>query len=582
MTLLTATLWALLIISILSVIVYFHVVLLSIVVKMLLVTLQQYHSRGKNEIDYFSQMKTTLGNDVFLSKIKYKNIRILTVGFILFFITHLIFFGVFYQRYVNDIYPKAKAYYAVGMIPHNYNMYLARFKSPLYPPFLGINKPAMMMKEFLFDRGKEHIPKRDGERDFWEYMWFYEPYIPQHYNMWGSYVGSGSYANDSDLAKEPEYTHQKQKLEALYELMYAINTKSFRDSHQKHEAKVYFIFMARYYSVKSVALSPFYEYIINPNKPSYIYLYTTKTLVEKERNIERWLETSVNEIESFPEYQNNELNSLFAQAMATSTLLLYYEDNLFIDIFANAFSCESDRVKKYGALREKFLTKSPLTQLREQGEDGWWFYVYNRTIRNLQSEFMRRLLSKKCHISLPGAARMISFSSSLMDINRSVYHEALQMIEEQSISSPARTEEGTSDSNIIVGDGIVTINGMEYQNRDLKIETWESAQKSCQELDLYGKGWRLPNVDELQNVASMPIPFYNDVPTFWYEDKSIQKYRNKDFRGGPYFIKKEFINTITRISPLPKIWTGEEIAYSDFVYVIDFFYAGIKMSEKFQ
>jgi len=152
----------------------------------------------KSKTPCLEEMKQIFREDLFLTQQKYKNRSLLKIGFGLFFIVHLLFFLVSYFTYVNDNtkYHKAKAYYAVGAIPHVYSVVLGRIATPLHPALLGLNLPITKIKEILFEKGVEYIPKDDGERELWEYDWFYYPYTLNLYSMWGEYVPLDGFGGD--------------------------------------------------------------------------------------------------------------------------------------------------------------------------------------------------------------------------------------------------------------------------------------------------------------------------------------------------------------------------------------------------
>ena len=115
---------------------------------------------------YYALMnKSTEKSNPFLYDWKYKNRSVLVLFFAFFMLFHLLLFVDFYRSYINDKtkYHEAKLYYVVGMIPHTYNVFLGRLTTPLNPLFLPLNKPANMIKEYLFEKGSRLIPDTDGD-----------------------------------------------------------------------------------------------------------------------------------------------------------------------------------------------------------------------------------------------------------------------------------------------------------------------------------------------------------------------------------------------------------------------------------
>ena len=583
MTFITALLWIIPIIVMFSILVYGYVIVMSVGVKFLWVVKNCFSKKSKAPC--MEEIKQIFTEDLFLTQQKYKNRSLLKMGFGLFFIVHLLFFLVSYFTYVNDDtkHHKAKAYYAVGAIPHVYSVVLGHITTPLHPAFLGLNLPITKIKEILFEKGVEYIPKDDAERELWEYEWFYYPYVIDMKGMWGSYVKTHTYTNEMDNANEKEYAFLQQKLFNLYEIMKAVNVENIADKNRAYQAKLHFPFMARYYYMKSVALAPY--------KNSYVYLSTNKRLVNNERDIERWLELRTKKIKQYEKYEEESLESLILESKAMSTQLLFYETNIMMDMFAHKFNCNSKRVKKYALLRENFLTKSVFKKLLDEGYEAEWWAIYRISIKNIQSEFTRRLLSQECHLDLPGHASDISFSNQLMDYEGSVYHEALQMLpsyEEYKKSKKNQKSEiinslAQEQKEAFVHDGIVEIDGLEYLNKELKELNWNEAKTYCEEVSLNGGGWRLPNLDELQAVSTVKMDFFKNMPTLWFQEKEVQPYRYKN-NGGLYFLRKEFLNTLTKASLLPSVWSSEEMDHPQLkemmAYRADYTFGGISLDNK--
>jgi len=98
MTFLTALIWIIPIIFILFFLFYLHVIVVATVIKMILL-LKGYFSLKKRKESLTEQVKKVFTEDLFLLKHKYKNRRLLSIGFGLFFMVHFSLFVYFYQNY---------------------------------------------------------------------------------------------------------------------------------------------------------------------------------------------------------------------------------------------------------------------------------------------------------------------------------------------------------------------------------------------------------------------------------------------------------------------------------------------------
>jgi len=112
--------------------------------------------------------------------------------------------------------------------------------------------------------------------------------------------------------------------------------------------------------------------------------------------------------------------------------------------------------------------------------------------------------------------------------------------------------------------GIVTIDNMEYQNKDLAQKNWLDAEPYCSELDLQGKGWRLPSIYELDKISNVEKYGMNSkYPKDWWKKNKYVMYK-----GVPYYLKNEFLHTFSvsmeknLIYPV-KVWTNKDM---DFPY----------------
>ena len=132
-------------------------------------------------------------------------------------------------------------------------------------------------------------------------------------------------------------------------------------------------------------------------------------------------------------------------------------------------------------------------------------------------------------------------------------------------------------------EGIVTIENIEYQNKDIVQKNWLEAKKYCTELNLKGKGWRLPTINELDKISNVKKYGMNSqYPENWSETNKYTIYK-----GVPYFLKHEFLHTFSvsleknLIYPV-KVWTNKnmEFPYEKYAYAGNIDRKGVSLLKK--
>jgi len=584
MTFLIATLWVLPIILILAILVYSHLFIISIFIKLLLILKKSLTK--EITISCLESIKNIFIEDLFFTKQKYRNRSILKIGIGLFFVVNFLLFVYFYNNYINNEtkHHKAKSYYVVGMVPHTYSVALGNLITPLYPALLGLNVPIRKMKEILFKKGMDYIPKDDAERELWEYEWFYYPYVGNSYDMWGEYVRKDNLGGDIHAQKN-HYIYFKHKLDYLYTLMDAINKKSMNDETLSIDSKLSFGHMARYYFMNEKYLAP-YEELNRDTLASFPkFLKKDNTLLERRENIKEWLFKTKDALEKMPKFQENVVENqkklLLNKAILDSTLLLYLEVSIIADIHKNSFSCDNKTILDYQKIRRNFLEDSTLTKLLDLGYQEDWFRIYSVTVKNTQSEFIRQLLNQECQIDVPGHSREVSNGRDMLDVNSSIYRDTLKEYYKNN-----RNEINDNETQInYTSQEIIVIDNLEYQNTQFKERTWYEAKEYCSELNLYGTGWRLPNIDELEKIASVKMGKVEEQPANW-RDENYPKNANPVKREKKWylFLKTEFIKTLSDFSLMPNIWTSEVIWHPQFIknyaYRMEFWMGGTSLTSK--
>jgi len=460
-------------------------------------------------------------------------------------------------NYVNDDtkHHKAKAYYAVGLVPHTYSVVLGHVTTPLHPAFLGFNVPITKIKEILFEKGVEYIPKTDGERELWEYEWFYYPYVIRAEGMWGRYVGRVG-SGDKAFGEEV-YLHYARKLNRLYQIMEALNSKPLADKKSQLEAKISFALMSRYYFLEKLALAPYHEYVMSMSQSPALYLRTNPEMKKRSREITYWLqetrEALLNSKEFLAYKADYPQKATLTEVRLLATLVWYLENNLMIDIHEKKFACESKATLEYVKLRKTLLKDTDISSLTSSDKSD----IYNASVNNIQSEFTRKVLSKYCQIEVLGVGYKVDFRETMLDEVRSVYAPEMKALN-QLITPP---EPKAREGNVTVkSDNIIVIDNLEYENQSNYTElNWYEAERYCKALDLDGQGWRLPTVKELEKVSNVPLCgkiFGNDCEDILTWRKNNMDKRIRFHEGLFIFIRREFYDNIFEAKTLPIFWTS--------------------------
>lgn len=362
--------------------------------------------------------KTTQKSNPFLYGWKYKNRSVLSLFFAFFMLFHLLLFVDFYRSYINDktSYHGAKLYYVAGMIPHTYNVFLGRLTTPLNPLFLPLNKPANMLKEYLFKTGSQLIPDTDGEKELWEYEWFFYPYAIRFSHMYDTYYSSYGRGDPTSKITKETHNYQYTKLEHLYKIIQVLNEKKLSDPYRDADALKKLPLMVYYYKDKA----QFFD------KDEAIDVITSKRYIQTKiydyQNIQlvKWLQHIPDKIDHQKEYQewgNAHLKELLkVEATRRLVLLDLLERVMFNEIHSSQFHCKNETTQSYVELRNSFMMggrNSILDALARNGGEKEALQMSKDT--KSEGEFFRIVLKKYCSLSVLGKDPYASnFTESLI------------------------------------------------------------------------------------------------------------------------------------------------------------------------
>lgn len=357
--------------------------------------------------------KTTEKSNPFLYGWKYKNRNVLTLFFAFFMLFHLLLFADFYRSYINNktSYHEAKLYYVVGMIPHTYNVFLGRLTTPLNPLFLPLNKPANMIKEYLFKKGSPLIPDTEGEKELWEYEWFFYPYAIRFSDMYDTYHSSYGRLVPTYNITVKTHHYMYAKIERLYEIIQALNEKKLSDHYRDADALKKLPLMVYYYRDKAQWLTAYHS----TSQVKKEYLEFNTVYQQKLVRLKKWLQSIPDKIDRQMEYQewgNDHLKELLkVEATRQYIVLLLMQDELFDVIRSEQFHCKNETTQSYVRLRNSFMMggkNSILDGLARNGGENEALQIYSDLKDDHKAYFFKLLLKEYCSVEVLGESKLKS------------------------------------------------------------------------------------------------------------------------------------------------------------------------------
>lgn len=350
----------------------------------------------------------------FLYGWKYKDRSVLKLFFSFFLLFHFLLFIDYYRSYINPKtkYHDAKVYYVVGMIPHTYSVLLGRFATPLNPLLVSIIKPTNAMKEYLFQTGSKLIPDTDGERELWEYEWFFYPYAIRFSDMYDRYYfGRNEWGDSSSKITRETHNYMYAKIEYLYEIIKAVNEKKIADLYREADSIKKMPLMIYYYDRKAQFLV--YRKLIDwaewkrDKKKKWI---SKKINNSRDLKFIEWLQDLNIKIDhqvQFQEWGETHKKSLYKMEATRQMILIdLLESEIFGEIYENKFHCTSKTTQDYINLRNKFMGKnSILNALAESGNKKDALWMYDTAKESTFSYFFKLALKKYCSTDVLGESK---------------------------------------------------------------------------------------------------------------------------------------------------------------------------------
>lgn len=328
--------------------------------------------------------------ELFKSSLARKRHKVILVLVILFQFAKLYEYG---GDYMNDEgrYPQAKACYAVGSVVNGYSKMIALVGSPdeywIYPFYQSFE----WMKKILYAVGTPHIPSDDAEIALWRYEWFHYPYVIKFHEQ----LGLGNKRESRESAPV-----LKAALDDLWNIIETINTKPFADKNREREAWMDMPAMIEYSNLHAKYSLPYEQW---PDVS--LALKMTPKYIHRNDQMDQWL-TRLEQ-----RYQQSDLKPLIQkapqiEAIRQSALLLVLEEQMRMKILARRFSCESDLVRRYATLRNRYFSgKNPVfLDMRSRGMGKRVNEMIDASQNNISAEFTRQMLGEFCAVKVEGVS----------------------------------------------------------------------------------------------------------------------------------------------------------------------------------
>jgi len=386
---------------------FFKALFLATVVILILFIIIYIHIVIALSIYNLARYKVKEKKNPFLYGWEYKGKSVLKLFASIFILLHFLLFIDYYRSYINEKtkYHDAKVYYVVGMIPHTYSVLLGRFFTPLNPLFLSITKPTNAMKEYLFEKGIQHIPNTDGERELWEYEWFFYPYAIRFSDMYDRYHTKRSRPT-SKISKET-FDYLFLRIERLYQIIKAINEKKIADLYREADAIKKMPLMAYYYKDKGS-----FSYASNPSLSKEELEKGWKIYEKKLSLIKIWLQDLPQRMDyhsQFQEWGDSNMKALLKiEATRRFVVLEIMQNELLNEILAQKFQCSNKSTQDYIKLRNSFIMGGKNSILDYWVKHGGKIeaYIMQDKYKNWGVPYFFQLILKKyCSVEVLGTSK---------------------------------------------------------------------------------------------------------------------------------------------------------------------------------
>lgn len=238
------------------------------------------------------------------------------------------------DKWINKetLHHDAKEYFATNLSLQFYRKTL----SSIFVVDSKVMKPLNLFSEYLYEKGEKLLPKDDGEKYYWKYIFFNYFYV-----RGTGYMPGNDYKNP-----KPITPHQTKILESTKEIMRALATMPIGDSKINREKYKTYIAMANYYTTYRIV--PYNEYVIAGLGDARKAAYKDEAFI---KDISLFLDWTLRLQEEY----RKELSLKKEIEQETPVLGVSYYiviqdltgDILFKHLLNHTFSCDDSKIKIY-------------------------------------------------------------------------------------------------------------------------------------------------------------------------------------------------------------------------------------------
>lgn len=282
----------------------------------------------------------------------------------------------------------AKEYWIAGQVVYGYRYVFCQLK---HPDRLFI-QPFTLLQEWIYQKGIPYLPENDGEIGVWTDIWFVYPYSKQ------SRIAIGS----SGYKPSP-------KMIALVERAWFALEKEATGTWADYQMKTQHYF-------RNFPGQAFY-YVTNKGfltgkKVGSRTLYSQdQRLLARDRKLVGWLDALPEQWQTAAEAVSFIKQNQKIEALQQITMLRETGDLIYGSIFQKTFTCNSEEIKSYLALREALVANKETVLLRVADKSqGRTFY--NLAVNTESARYLRYSLKRFCRLEATGQEDMENYKGT--------------------------------------------------------------------------------------------------------------------------------------------------------------------------
>jgi hypothetical protein len=281
----------------------------------------------------------------------------------------------------------AKEYWVAGQVVYGYRALFCLFQHP-DKPFI---QPYSRLQEWIYQKGVRYLPENDGEIGVWTDIWFVYPYSK---NLLIT-IGASGY--------EPS-----PKMIALVERSWFALEKEATGNWADYQMKTQHYF--RNFPGQAFYYVTYKGYLTGKKVGSHTSFTQDQHLQERDRMLVGWLA-------ALPEqWQTAEETALFIkrnqkiEALRQVTVIIETGDLVYGSIFKKTFSCDSQEIRSYLALREALVANKDTVLLR-MADKAQARTLYDLVVNIEVARYLHYSLKRFCGLDAAGKEDMTKYGA---------------------------------------------------------------------------------------------------------------------------------------------------------------------------